>query len=59
MTNGNIVIIKAGQLLTGRKQLAQGTGISESTIERILDLLENEHQIEQQKADNKRTQTRI
>lgn len=49
MTNGNIILIKAGQLLTGRKQLAQGTGIPESTIERILELLESEHQIEQQK----------
>lgn len=49
MTNGQIIHIKAGQLLTGRKQLSVGTGIPESTIERILKLLENEHQIEQQK----------
>lgn len=49
MTNGKIIFIKEGQLLTGRKQLALGTGIPESTIEDILKLLENEHQIQQQK----------
>lgn len=49
MTNGTILNIKKGQLLTGRKQLSEGTGIPESTVDRILNLLENEHQIEQQK----------
>ena len=49
MTNGQIIHIKEGQLLTGRKLLAEGTGIPETTIERILKVLESEHQIEQQK----------
>lgn len=49
MTNGKIILIKEGQLLTGRKKLSVGTGIPESTVEDILKLLENEHQIQQQK----------
>lgn len=47
--DGGEITIKEGQLLTGRKQLSKDTGIPESTIERILNVLENEHQIEQQK----------
>lgn len=49
MWNNKIEIIKEGQLLTGRKQLSKATGIKQTTVERILDLLENEHQIGQQK----------
>ena len=49
MWNDNIIIVKEGQILTGRKQLSADTGISQTTIERILKLLENEHQIGQQK----------
>jgi len=49
MWNGKIVVIKAGQFITGRKELSRETGISESSIERILKTFENEHQIEQQK----------
>jgi DNA-binding transcriptional regulator YhcF (GntR family) len=37
-----------GQLLTGRKQLSQETGIPEGTVEKILRYLETEQQIEQQ-----------
>ncbi len=54
MFNGNIVVIKEGQLLTGRKRLSEDTGISESTIERILKLLETEQQIGQQKTTKHR-----
>lgn len=57
MWNNEIIIIKEGQLITGRKQLSEDTGISESTIERILKLLENEHQIEQQKTTKYRVIT--
>ena len=46
--------VKEGQLLTGRKQLSAETGISQSTIERILKMLENEHQIGQQKTTKHR-----
>ena len=49
MWNGNIVMVKAGQLITGRKELSEQTGIPESTIEDILKLLERQHQIQQQK----------
>lgn len=49
MWNDSIILIKAGQFITGRKQLSEETGISESTIERILKVFENEQQIEQQK----------
>jgi uncharacterized protein (UPF0297 family) len=38
-----------GQLITGRKIISKETGISETTIERILTCFENEQQIEQQK----------
>ena len=59
MWNGEIIIIKEGQLITGRKQLSQKTGIPESTIERILKFLENEHQIGQQKTNKFRLITII
>ena len=49
MFNKEIIIIKEGQLLTGRKQLSKATGINSGTIENILKMLENEHQILQQK----------
>jgi hypothetical protein len=49
MWNGQIIIVKEGQLITGRDQLSDATGIHRSSVERILDFLENEHQIEQQK----------
>lgn len=47
--NGKKVDIKPGQLISGRKQLSEATGVPESTVERVLSYLENEHQIEQQK----------
>ena len=49
MWNGEIVMVKSGQLITGRKELSEQTGIPESTIEDILKLLERQHQIQQQK----------
>lgn len=49
MWNGGVILIKEGQLLTGRKALSADTDIPEATIERILKYLESEHQIEQQK----------
>lgn len=48
MWNNTIIVIKEGQFITGRKQLSQETGISETSIERILKTLENEQQIGQQ-----------
>jgi len=41
-------LVAPGQLLTGRKQLSQETGIPEGTVEKILRYLETEQQIEPQ-----------
>lgn len=49
MFNGHMIMVKEGQMITGRKQLVEETGIPATTIERILEVLENEHQIGQQK----------
>ena len=49
MWNGSMIIVKEGQLITGRRQLSIETGIPATTIERILKMLESEHQIGQQK----------
>lgn len=49
MWNGNIILIKEGQMITGRKELSRQTKIPESTIEDILKFLEIQHQIQQQK----------
>ena len=43
-----IIKLKKGQFVTGRKKLSLVTGISESKIERILKVFESEQQIEQQ-----------
>lgn len=45
--NGQVVIIKAGQLITSRKSLSEKTGVQESKVERVLKMLQNEQQIEQ------------
>ena len=46
--NEEIVLLKPGQFITGRKQLSAETGISQSKVYRILKYLKNEQQIEQQ-----------
>lgn len=52
--NGKIQKLKAGQLITGRTKLSKNTGISGTTIERILKMLENGQQIGQQKTNKYR-----
>ncbi len=47
--NDHTIVLKEGQFITGRDALSEETGIHRSSIERILQFLENEHQIEQQK----------
>jgi len=47
--NDEKITIRAGQLLTGLKQLSKKTGIAQTTVYRILKFLENEKQIEQHK----------
>lgn len=46
--NGAKIVVKPGQLITGRKKIAAITRVSESKIFRILKCFENEQQIEQQ-----------
>lgn len=43
------IILKKGQLIIGRKKIAEDLSINESKIERVLKCFESEQQIEQQK----------
>lgn len=52
--NGQTIIVKPGQFITGKPKLSEETGIPESTIERILNRFEREQQIEQQKTNKYR-----
>jgi len=52
--NGQIIDLQPGQFVTGRKKIANETGIQESKIERLLKLFENEQQIEQRKTNTSR-----
>lgn len=53
--NGEIIKLKPGQFVTGRKQISQDLGIPETSIERMLTFFEkNEHQIGQQKTNTSR-----
>ncbi len=45
---GKRILLKPGQLVTGRKIIAKKTGIHQSSVQRILSRLEIEQQIEQQ-----------
>ena len=47
--NNDVISVKSGQFITGRKELSRETGIPETTIERILKFLESRHQIRQHK----------
>jgi hypothetical protein len=52
--NGKTIILKSGQLITGRKALSEKTGINENKIERILKCFKSEQQIEQQTTSSSR-----
>ena len=52
--NGEEIVLKPGQLLTGRKQLSERTGINESKIQRALKKFEKCHMIEQQTTNKNR-----
>lgn len=52
--NGKTIILKSGQLITGRKALSRKTGIDENKIERILKCFKSEQQIEQQTTSTSR-----
>ncbi len=49
MWNDGVIDITGGQFVTGRKKIAEDTGLKETTIEDILNYLEKQHQIRQQK----------
>ncbi len=52
--DGKKIVLKKGQLITGRKMISNKCNISESKVERILKVFKNEHQIEQQTSSKKR-----
>lgn len=51
---GKRITLKKGQLLTGRKSISEKLKIDENKVQRILKILENEHQIEQQTSNQNR-----
>lgn len=48
MFGGKKVVLKPGQLITGRKVISEKTGVEESKVKRILKLFKSEQQIDQQ-----------
>ena len=52
--HGKRITLQKGQLITGRKSIAEKLKINESKVQRILKTLENEQQIEQQKGNKNR-----
>jgi hypothetical protein len=46
--NGQRIMLNPGQLVAGRKQIAEKTGVTQSKVQRVLKRLESEQQIEQQ-----------
>ena len=51
---GEPIILKKGQLITGRKIISQKLCIDENKVQRILKSFENAHQIEQQTSNKNR-----
>ena len=51
---GEKMYLEPGQLLTGRKAIAERLAISESKVQRVLDDFKSEHQIEQQTSNKNR-----
>ena len=49
--NNKLIKVKRGEFITGRKQLSAESGISEGTVEKILNYFEKTKQIEQQKTN--------
>lgn len=52
--SGKKILLQPGQLITGRKTIADKFKIDESKVQRILKSFEIEHQIEQQKSNKNR-----
>lgn len=51
---GQKVVLKPGQLITGRKSISKELRVHESKVQRILTCFENEQQIEQLRGNNNR-----
>lgn len=51
---GKKIVLQPGELITGRKSIAEHLMISDSKVTRVLELLESEHQIEQQTGNKNR-----
>lgn len=49
--NGKKIMLKPGELITGRKKIAEITGVNESKVKRILTLFENDQQIDRQRGN--------
>lgn len=56
---GEKITLQPGQLITGRKAIAEKFNISESKVQRILKSFEIEHQIEQQSSNKNRLVTML
>lgn len=54
MFAGKKITLQPGQLITGRKRIAEEFKINESKVQRILKLFESEHQIEQRTSNANR-----
>lgn len=52
--NGQVITLEPGQFVTGRKALAQATGLHESTVHRLLELMQKDGQIEQRTSSTSR-----
>lgn len=48
MFGGEKILLAPGQLITGRKQISEATGVNESKVKRILELFKSDQQIDQQ-----------
>lgn len=48
MFGGKKIVLKPGQLITGRKVISEKTGVEESKVKRILKVFKSEQQIDQQ-----------
>lgn len=55
--NGERIELLPGQLITGRKSISEKCGVSESKVQRILKVFENEQQIEQRTCSKNRLVT--
>ena len=52
--DGRIILLQKGQLITGRKSIAEQLNINESKVQRILSCFKSEHLVEQQTSSRNR-----